>query len=101
MVAGSSSKQFAGMTNLAAAEKKKPVEGKCLICFNDSDTKKGTMCCHECSNNVHVDCFEKWKAIMHASKEVVCCFYCEAPWENDEHETPDLTGEAVAAQEDM
>lgn len=36
--------------------------------------------CHECGNNVHVECFKRWSASKKGSGEPVTCVYCRCPW---------------------
>ncbi|KAL0031719.1 hypothetical protein WJX79_003146 [Trebouxia sp. C0005] len=68
-----------------AASKQRPIEGECAICYDSlkadgpAPEDKVTFC-HECGNNVHVECFKRWSASKKGSGEPVTCVYCRCPW---------------------
>ncbi|KAJ5931432.1 hypothetical protein N7516_005921 [Penicillium verrucosum] len=99
MLATLSSKRKLDTTSLASTRDRKPVEGECPICFSDFKPNQKTTWCKDCGSNFHQACFEKWRAAMQASNDVVRCLYCKVPWKGDEHETPRPTGKAVGTEE--
>lgn len=77
MLAVLSLKRIMDTTTLTSTGERKPVEGKCLICFNDfkANQETKTTWCQECGSNFHGACFKKCEATMHASQDVVSCLY--------------------------
>ncbi|KAJ5502122.1 hypothetical protein N7463_004996 [Penicillium fimorum] len=95
MLSASSLENIEDRSTIISASQRKPVDGECPICFNDFRASQERTSCHLCGNDVHVACFESWEATIRASKDVVCCIYCKAPWMSDEHGATHLGGEAV------
>ncbi|CAI5946304.1 unnamed protein product [Closterium sp. NIES-64] len=69
--------------------KQRPIEGDCPICYEPlggaGAGKRGggkpaeaVVFCQRCGNNVHSDCFSRWKAAKRGG--MVTCVWCRAPW---------------------
>ncbi|CAI5467913.1 unnamed protein product [Closterium sp. Yama58-4] len=69
--------------------KQRPIEGDCPICYEplggEGVGKRGggkpaeaVVFCQRCGNNVHSDCFSRWKAAKRGG--MVTCVWCRAPW---------------------
>ncbi|CAI5465509.1 unnamed protein product [Closterium sp. Yama58-4] len=69
--------------------KQRPIEGDCPICYEplggEGAGKRGggkpaetVVFCQRCGNNVHSDCFSRWKAAKRGG--MVTCVWCRAPW---------------------
>ncbi|KAJ5150659.1 uncharacterized protein N7500_010848 [Penicillium coprophilum] len=95
MLSTSSLEDIEERSTLISASQRKPVEGKCPICFNDFKSNHGARSCHSCNNNVHEACFKVWEATVHASQHVFSCLHCNAPWKSNQYRTPHLAREAV------
>ena len=80
----------------AAATKQRPIEGDCPICYEpltpdgneDGSRKKAKKAeaivfCHACGNNVHGDCFGRWKEAKQSSGQKLTCVWCRAAWEGE------------------
>jgi rRNA maturation endonuclease Nob1 len=75
MLAVLSLKRNLDRTTLTTAGERKPVEGKCPICFHGFETSQKTTWCQSCGSNFHKACFKKWEAAMRTFYTVVSCLY--------------------------
>lgn len=75
MLAVLSLKRNLDTTTLTSAGERKPVDGKCPICFHGFETDQKTTWCQSCGSNFHKACFKTWEAAMHTSHTVVSCLY--------------------------
>eukprot|EP01135_Chromosphaera_perkinsii_P004479 Nk52_evm3s284 gene=Nk52_evmTU3s284 len=59
---------------------RKPIEGDCPICYEEMDPSQTVVYCKRgCGNNVHLDCFNRWKKSLRG-KTATCCM-CRTEWE--------------------
>ncbi|KAJ6179252.1 hypothetical protein N7519_009713 [Penicillium mononematosum] len=100
MLAVLSLKRNLDTTTLTSAGERKPVEGKCPICFHGFETDQKTTWCQTCGSNFHKACFKKWEAAMRTFHTVFCCLYCKASWQTEEREAPNLSREVVQTKDD-
>ncbi|GJP43712.1 hypothetical protein CLOM_g3144, partial [Closterium sp. NIES-68] len=71
--------------------KQRPIEGDCPICYEPlrgaaaggrgGKPAEAVVFCQRCGNNVHSDCFSRWKAAKRGG--LVTCVWCRAPWEDE------------------
>ncbi|KAI9593593.1 hypothetical protein BDF19DRAFT_447252 [Syncephalis fuscata] len=60
---------------------RRPIEGDCPVCyeeFTEGDEKNTVWCQLVCGNNIHTECFNRWKSTQ--TYRDVTCVYCRTPW---------------------
>ncbi len=62
----------------------KPItnDDECPICFESmiNDQTNVLFCSTSCGNNMHKNCFEKWRQAKLSMGEVVTCPFCRIEW---------------------
>lgn len=70
-----------GPAAAAAPTQQRPIEGDCPICCEEmAPGGEAVVFCATCFNNLHQDCFGRWRAQKLGAQQPVTCVYCRAPW---------------------
>ncbi|RHZ69117.1 hypothetical protein Glove_290g76 [Diversispora epigaea] len=71
--------QLQDQIELIKKHKRKPIDGKCPICFEPMNKKEKLVWCKSrCGNNIHEKCFNLWKR----RKPEATCVYCQTEWKD-------------------
>jgi len=74
----------------------KPItnDDECPICFESMINDKNNIlfCSTSCGNNMHKNCFEKWRQAKLSMNESVTCPFCRIEWKNITEKTNNQNG---------
>lgn len=72
--------------NVKPTIEQKPItdDDECPICFESMFNEKNNIifCSRSCGNNIHKNCFEKWRQAKLSMRESVTCPFCRIEWKN-------------------
>ncbi|RHZ59136.1 hypothetical protein Glove_365g255 [Diversispora epigaea] len=64
---------------IISKKKRRKIGDKCPVCFDAMETREDLVWCQTgCGNNIHKDCFDRWKQTV----PVVTCVVCRAVWKD-------------------
>lgn len=78
-------------TKVRTTIEQKPIhdDDECPICFESmiNETKNILFCSTSCGNNIHKNCFDKWRQAKLSMNESVTCPFCRIEWKTIEEKT--------------